>query len=191
MSKKDQILYETYLLFSEYGYALSLSQVTSKLGLKKQSIYNYFVSKDDLISEMLMWKIDSHYEDLAHVLYSTKGNIASERLNALIIFTVDYFNSPLTSRLRRWISMSNTHNNMNEVLEKRAIYESLFFDELRLIIQEAMDTGEISLQDKEDVLMTFIILTRGMIDGLATFNKNNNYEELTNNMIAKFWKMMI
>lgn len=191
MSKKDQILYETYLLFSEYGYALSLSQVTSKLGLKKQSIYNYFVSKDDLISEMLMWKIDSHYEDLAHVLYSTKEDIASERLNALIIFTVDYFKSPVTSRLRRWISMSNTHNNIDAVLEKRAVYESLFFDELRLIIQEAMDTGEISLQDKEDVLMTFIILTRGMIDGLATFNKNNNYEELTNNMIAKFWKMMI
>lgn len=190
MSKKEEILNETYLLFSEYGYALSLSQVTSKLGLKKQSIYNYFDSKDALISEMLEARIEFYYEALTALLYTTKEMTAGQRLNEIMFFVVDYFKSPVKLKLRRWLMLLNEESSMASVLKKTSHHEALFFDQLRLIIQDGIDSGEILIQDKEEVLITYMIMLRGMIEGLSGFSVNN-HRDLTNTMINKFWKMMI
>lgn len=139
---------------------------------------------------MLEDRIEFYYEALTALLYTTKEMTAGQRLNEIMFFVVDYFKSPVKLKLRRWLMLLNAESSMASVLEKTSYYEALFFDQLRLIIQEGIDSGEIQIQDTEEALMTYVIMLRGMIEGLNAFS-DNNHEELTNMMINKFWKMMI
>lgn len=53
MTKKEEIIYATLDLASEYGLkSLSMSQIAEKVGIKKPSLYNHFESKEELIKEM-------------------------------------------------------------------------------------------------------------------------------------------
>lgn len=53
MSRKEEIIYATLELASEYGLkAVSMGQIADKVGIKKPSLYNHFTSKEEIISEM-------------------------------------------------------------------------------------------------------------------------------------------
>ncbi len=53
MTRKEEIIYATLELASEYGLkAVSLGQIADKIGIKKPSLYNHFNSKDEIVSEM-------------------------------------------------------------------------------------------------------------------------------------------
>ena len=53
MSRKEEIIYATLELASEYGLkAVSMGQIADKVGIKKPSLYNHFASKEEIISEM-------------------------------------------------------------------------------------------------------------------------------------------
>ncbi len=56
MSRKDEIIYATLELASEYGLkAVSMSQIADKVGIKKPSLYNHFRSKDEIMNEMYLF----------------------------------------------------------------------------------------------------------------------------------------
>ena len=53
MSRREEIIYATLELSSEYGLkSVSLSQIAEKVGIKKPSLYNHFKSKDEIVSAM-------------------------------------------------------------------------------------------------------------------------------------------
>lgn len=53
MTRKEEIIYATLELASEYGLkAVSLAQIADKVGIKKPSLYNHFKSKIEIVSEM-------------------------------------------------------------------------------------------------------------------------------------------
>ena len=190
MSKRQEILEETYHLFSEYGYGVSLSQITGKLGLKKQSIYNYYDSKDELILEMLSWKATEYFDGLMNVLYETQKDLPDVRLNTIMRFILNYFKNPEHLRLRRWVLISDIHDGINIIHELSKKYESAYFEELRKIIQECIDMGLIESNDVEDVFISFLVIVRGLIDGMFIYTRFSNRDEIVEKMIEKFWKMI-
>lgn len=190
MKKRDEILHVTYLLFSELGYGLSLSQVTGRMGLKKQSIYNYFESKDKLITEMLIWKISEYYDGLMSVVHATRRDMPDQRLNTIMDYSIQYFLNPVNLGLRRWLVISDIYKGIGEVYNLVETYENRFLDQLRIIIKEAMDIGLILNENIEDVLFSFLVLVQGMIDGMFVYTKQRKPEVLIQSIIKKFWKMM-
>ena len=53
MTRKEEIIYATLELASEYGLkSVSLSQIADKVGIRKPSLYNHFKSKDELVNSM-------------------------------------------------------------------------------------------------------------------------------------------
>ena len=53
MNRKEEIIYATLELASEYGLkSVSLSQIADKVGIKKPSLYNHFKSKEELVNSM-------------------------------------------------------------------------------------------------------------------------------------------
>ncbi len=53
MTRKEEIIYATLELASEYGLkAVSLSQIADRVGIKKPSLYNHFASKDEIVDAM-------------------------------------------------------------------------------------------------------------------------------------------
>ena len=187
MTKREEILQETYLLFAEYGYRISLSQVTSKLGLKKQSIYNYFDSKNDLISEMLEVRIKSYYDGLMNTIYINKDNTPEERINELLKFSMDYFSDPTRARTLRWITLSNVHDGLGAIRTLVNHYESLFQSQLDAIIQEGMDMGQIEAKNVEEVRTLYVVMLMGSIDCVNLFGLKEQDDALVSLLIEKFW----
>lgn len=53
MNRKEEIIYATLELASEYGLkSVSLSRIADKVGIRKPSLYNHFKSKEDLVNSM-------------------------------------------------------------------------------------------------------------------------------------------
>ena len=53
MDRKEEIIYATLELASEYGLkSVSLSQIADRVGIKKPSLYNHFKSKEEIVSSM-------------------------------------------------------------------------------------------------------------------------------------------
>ena len=58
MTTKDKILNAMTDLFSDKGYATSMSDVAGEVGIKVPSIYNHFSGKDEIILECVKREID-------------------------------------------------------------------------------------------------------------------------------------
>ena len=53
MNRREEIIYATLELASEYGLkSVSLSQIADKVGIRKPSLYNHFTSKEELVKSM-------------------------------------------------------------------------------------------------------------------------------------------
>ena len=56
MNRKEEIIYATLELASEYGLkSVSLSQIADKIGIRKPSLYNHFKSKEELVNSMYVF----------------------------------------------------------------------------------------------------------------------------------------
>ena len=62
-SEKRNLIMETSLkLFAEQGFhATSISQITKKAGISKGLVYNYFESKNEILSEIMKWAFENIY----------------------------------------------------------------------------------------------------------------------------------
>jgi AcrR family transcriptional regulator len=81
--RKTEILYAAAHLFIEKGFrASSLEDVAEQFGFKRQAIYYYFSSKEELLYEILSYTMDVHEATVARVLESTAE--AEERLLRLV-----------------------------------------------------------------------------------------------------------
>ena len=56
MTRKEEILYATLELASEYGLkAVTLSQIAEKVGIRKPSLYNHFSSKEEIMDALYLF----------------------------------------------------------------------------------------------------------------------------------------
>jgi AcrR family transcriptional regulator len=70
--RKTEILYAAAHLFIEKGFrASSLEDVAEQFGFKRQAIYYYFSSKEELLYEILSYTMDVYEETVARVRAST------------------------------------------------------------------------------------------------------------------------
>ena len=139
---------------------------------------------------MLDWKISEYYDGLMNVVHSTKDDLADARLNAIMRFSLNYFKNPAHLRLRRWVSISNVYDGIKGVNTLIQEYEEAFFEQLRMIIKDCITMGLIQTEDVEEVLISFLVLVRGLIDGMFVFTKMSSQEKKKKKMIGKFWKMV-
>lgn len=190
MSKKQEILHETMKLFSEYGYNLSLTQVTGKIGLKKQSIYNYFVGKDELITEMLDKEIELYYNELKLCLANVEDYNPKEKLFKLTLFIVNFFKDSTRLRIRRWLALYDTYDTFQDTIKILKIYESYFISIIKEILIECMELELIKKIDIDKKTTIYVILVRGLVDGLLVSDKNYDQEEIIYYVIQDFWEKM-
>lgn len=112
MSSHLEIIEITYHLFCQHGDHLTLSQVAKESGIKKQSLYNYFPSKEALIQEMLTQKIESYSESIISFFDNVAGNPPKNQLYEYGRFVINYHMIENHLYLRRWITMSPTFEKM-------------------------------------------------------------------------------
>lgn len=100
MSKKHEIIENTYELFSRLGDTLSLSNIADASSIKKSSLYAHFDSKDHLLFHVISLELDKFDKATLTALEASDPNDLETTVKKFYFFNLDFFNDP--TRLCFW-----------------------------------------------------------------------------------------
>ncbi len=190
MSSKQRILDETYLLFAEYGVHFSLSQVTKALGIKKQSIYNYFDKKDDLLVEMLTTRINDYYDEINQSLEMIATCTPKEQLYQMGMLFINSNTDTTRIKVRHCLSMI-PHTELLKPLrenieQQKTKHAHRFID----ILKEGVENEEIIDGDLKFFSCFYFTFLRGLIDGSILSTPYENPKDFYNKFFEQYWMMI-
>lgn len=146
--KKDTIKKAAKRVFTKFGYyKTTLDDIAKVVGIKKNSLYYYFESKEVLFNEILVEISSELLGTLQQKLEKIKGS--EEKLNFFILFPIDHMdmqaelNEATLSALREIGDL--VENSYTEIIEKfKVIGET--------ILQGGIDSGEFIKHDTKEIV---------------------------------------
>lgn len=157
MSRKEELLESTFILFANNGYNLKISDVTETVGIKKQSIYNYFSSKDELIQTMIINKVNEYYDFVFDFFDHLEGASLKEIIRRFVTKVFEYYQEPLNLMCRRWLAIYLRMEHMTSIRSLISRKESDITNKLMNIFKEH--------NGKDEDLLYLQVLIRGLLDG--------------------------
>lgn len=190
MSSKQRMIDETYLLFSEYGEHFSLSQVTKSLGIKKQSVYNYFEKKDDLLLEMLNQEINKYIEEVDSQLIENSSLPLKETLYEFGLHFISVNDNATRIKARRYLAMIINADNMKSIKEKIVDNQLNYENYILKLLTTGTKDGLIKDCDLNFMNCFFFTFVRGLIDGSVASNPYSTSKEFYDKFFEEFWIMI-
>src|ERR1700754_482313 len=88
---RERILRATFKVLCRHGYGkLNLSDVAAQAGISRPTVYKFFSSKDDLLSEFSSFELQLLRADLEHAIH---GHTGRAQVDALLRFLADFYGS--------------------------------------------------------------------------------------------------
>ncbi len=114
--KRDEILSVAARIFNKNGYArTSMSAISKEVGGSKETLYNYFSSKEDLFAEVMITVMESQASKLKKTIDNLDGDL-KETLEEFAIAFLELKTSPkLISFIRAGIAEAG-HSNLGQKL---------------------------------------------------------------------------
>ncbi len=180
--RKELIINTAQKLFAEKGFhSTSINDIAKQASISKGLMYNYFLSKEELLVELLKKYIEIMTSFLEH---DTENNISCAHMERFIDRMIDSFEK-------------------HRELWKLYIQVSVQQEVVNLIISKA-DAGQLLLKHKELMLSYFkknydkpeeqLLLFNAIIKGLAiqiVFAPHWQRNESINNCVSRMKKMFI
>jgi len=174
---RKEIIQAAYEEFSEKGYSASLSDIVEVLGLKKQSLYNYFDSKEELFLKMIERKIKAHYNEQLLYLESCKKLPKIEQLEKIFMFYIASFENP--QKLKFWKRLLVIENTtlLKRTKEAIKINEAPFSKRLREILLEILEERPDLKKHHNSIIISYGSLIYGLLDGYLLYDDEENFEQ--------------
>ena len=199
MSRREEIIYATLELASEYGLkAVSLSQIADKVGIRKPSLYNHFKSKDEIFSEMYCFLREKAKSNNAPVDYATLiGDRSLEEIlmSCLSIYVGFLFDKNMMAFFRVLYSERSTSpaaaQIMLEETERMTVaVKNLFY---ALVVH-----GKLRNEDVDTAALSYAMTVHSLVDrqmdritaGQIEVTKENEISEDMRQYIRWFAKQM-
>lgn len=177
--RKKEIISVAAKLFKEKGYAaVSMRDIAGELGIKAASLYNHILSKQEILSLIIIEIAEDFTQHIATVF--PKNNSAAEKLAQIIHMhidiTVEKTNS-LACTNNDWMHLDPEQ--LNYYIQMRNDYE----DKFRKIILEGIKNNELREQDPEVILFSLLSTLRTFY---LWYSKRNSLSttQLTQEMTA-------
>ena len=188
ISIKNKILEVTYEKFSKKGYSTSLREIAKSAGLKKQSLYNYFNSKDELFSEMIESEVQKHFNKRLIDLNSYKNLEKVEQLKQIYMSIVDSYRD--MDKLRFWKRLLLIENEVLLIRTKLYIkeYEGIFTKKLREILLEILTEKPGTEKYLNRILLSYMSLIHGVLDGYLLYGDKDDFDTYIEEIWQFFWQ---
>ena len=184
---KDKIINAALMVFSKKGYSASLNDISNIVGIKKQSLYNYFENKDALIEEIVKCEINAYLNFLIKEINMYKDEKTELFLKKLFYSIIEHFNTP--EKLRFWrvlLILEESHSNEgNFKIIKDA--EVIFIREIVSIFKQKFDESKMKNISIEKIYQTYLIMMHGVLDTSLFYNHLISKEELLESVWTVYW----
>jgi AcrR family transcriptional regulator len=150
MNTKDRILEAAIELFAEKGYSdVSIREITRAVGIKESSLYNHFISKQQILDEIFEY-LKRQFDAMTMPETAVAEMMASLTPDGFIDMSVKSFESflgnPLFVKIWRILSIERfTNPRARELFNRHFIDEPMRYQ--ATVFQALMDRGEIPEQN--------------------------------------------
>ena len=186
--RKELLLAVAFEEFAQSGYNTTLSQIAKRAGIKKQTIYNYFESKDELLYETIRKEIRSFYADRISELHASDGLKPEERLKTLFFSICEYYKDLNKLRFWRWLLLIDSVELFERSRDLIRESEREFYIRIKNIVEDGMKNSEASEKDIFAAVQVFAASLQGIMDGMLLYRDIYDPQILIDNVWKYYWK---
>ncbi|UOR13378.1 TetR/AcrR family transcriptional regulator [Halobacillus amylolyticus] len=171
---KQKIIDVSLECFAYHGYEnTSLTDIASKVGIKKPSLYNHFSSKEEIFLEVLKEVAVKESEHFQAFTRQTGDQPVKQRLEKVYHFYVDHMANSTEGTFFKRFTFFPPEDFSDEIKQVFLQVEEQANDIIRPIFKQGMDEGTLRHLPIDETLSAFYTL----IDGL--FLEENFYDKDT------------
>jgi len=170
---RDKILSVANKLFSRFGFHKTSMDEIAKIARKaKGSLYYHFASKEDLFREVVVKEINNLKNQLS-VIQTNTGLNASDKLKTYLAKRMEILNDAANYHETLKADFFEHFHFIDDIRHDLDEWER---ENLKIIIQQGIDTKEFAQNKDIDVLLdVFIMVLKGLEIPLFLQNKYNKY----------------
>ncbi len=188
MDKKEEIIKAMFEVFSEKGHSASMSDISKKVGIKPQSIYSHFESKDQIIWLALEKEIESKFDSLRIKLESFENESCEIALKEIAFYIFEYFNDYTRLKFWRNISLIQNEELRKKCREKIRSMEAANGKKMIGIFQAGVKNGEIKSNNLEGMMNLYVAMIHGILDGMLLYNDSSiDMKDYANKTWDAYW----
>ena len=189
MDKKEEIIKAMFEVFSEKGHSASMSDISKKVGIKPQSIYSHFESKDQIVWLALEKEIESKFESLRSKLESFENESCEIALKEIAVYIFDYFNDYKRLKFWRNISLIQNEELRKKCRDKIRSMEAANGKKMIGIFQAGVKNGEIKSNNLEGMMNLYVAMIQGILDGMLLYNDSSiDMKDYANKTWDAYWE---
>jgi len=155
-SRKTEIITTASRLFKEKGYnAVSMRDIAQAMGIKASSLYNHISGKQEILSTLILTVAREFTNGMEKVL--SKKITSVEKIKKIIEFHIDItvtYSEALAALNSDWMHLQD--DDLKQFVTMRDDYE----ENVRIIIKEGIEAGEIAPRHPEVILFSMLSTLR-------------------------------
>jgi AcrR family transcriptional regulator len=173
METKKRIMDSAFRLFAEKGAEFSLTEVANEVGIQKASIYAHFISKEDLLYDVINEEIKEYF---------FKINEQNSDLKSIFFMILNYYNKS-KFKLYFWKRLLLFPPKAFEqtLIKEINILTQQRFEIIKTIIISEMDKGIINNKDVDAISISYFSMIHGLLSSNIIFKSEDltkYYEEI-------------
>ncbi len=155
--RKKEIITTASFLFKEKGYsAVTMRDIAKEMNIKAASLYNHIHSKQEILSHIIISLAEAFTHGMKEIQENPRGSI--EKLKILVALHVSISSNNIHGMASLNNDWMHLENQLDYYLQMRKNYE----ENLRAIILEGIDRGEIINVNPEVVLFSMLSTLRSL-----------------------------
>lgn len=188
--RREKLLEVAFYKFAEKGYNTTLSEIADGAGIKKQSIYNHFKSKDDLLYETIKNEIHNFYSIKSEEFASYRGLGVEDSFKSMFFSICNYYKDINKLKFWRWILLIESKELFTKTRDLIRQNESKFYTNTKNILQNEIKNSAISDQEIWGAIQTFVVMVHGVLDSMLLYRDVFESEILIQNTWNFYWSSL-
>ena len=178
MNKKEEIILSTLNLASIYGLkSLSMSQIAQSVGIKKPSLYNHFISKEELIKEMYEYIRNKSKQNISNI--SMENILKKSAYDILFESVNNYKKMIMNEEMFKFYSVIYSERTTNNEASLIVIEETnKMINATKALFGFLKDNKKLFIDNIEIASIAFSMTIHSLIDYEIDCKKSNiNFDE--------------
>ena len=179
--KKEKIVEAARKVFSKYGYnKTTLDDIGNIVGMKKNSLYHYFNSKEELFSYIINCEAESYFKYINEEI--NKGSSYKDRIQIFVKYGIRFgrerlnlYNATVAARMEIFHLIENFHK---DFVNKQ-------YDVMRRLLKEGVKKNEFVKHDSKNLAEDLMDMINSIEEHLFNTSSAKYFRDLNFNKIDK------
>ena len=167
MDRKEEIIYATLELASEYGLrAVSMQQIADKVGIRKASVYNHFKSREEIVEAMYQFLRQKSSEANGVQDFDMEDLLNSYSLKQILMMVVGNYQKMSTApEMYMFYKITMSERSLDKSAAEIMVTETKKMIQATTVLFYALQAKKlVNIQNIESAAMAFAMGIHSIID---------------------------